>query len=149
MYLNEYAAERSVLSTMGEKAAIMNLDRKYLLCGLGYAIAGMCLGIYMGVSKNHAQFVTHAHILLVGFVLSFIYGAIHKLWLGERVISIAKIQFAVHNAGAVTMITGLFLMFGSFVPDYQIGPVLGIASVVVLAGLLIMTYMVLTASASR
>ena len=54
----------------------MAIDRKFLLCGFAYAIAGMGLGIYMAASKNHALFIAHAHILLVGFVLSFIYALV-------------------------------------------------------------------------
>lgn len=59
----------------------MALDRRFLLCGFAYAIAGMGLGIYMAASHNHALFVAHAHMLLLGFVVSFIYALIHKLWL--------------------------------------------------------------------
>lgn len=50
---------------------IMALDRRFLLCGFAYAIAGMGLGIYMAASHNHALFVAHAHMLLLGFVVSF------------------------------------------------------------------------------
>jgi hypothetical protein len=127
----------------------MSFDRKFLVWGLGYAIAGMGLGVYMGASHNHAQHVTHAHILLVGFVVSLIYGVIHKLWLNGPAGGLAKAQFAAHHAGALTMIVGLFLLFGNIVPENQIGPVLGIASVVILAGALMMTYMVLKPAPSR
>jgi len=50
----------------------VSLDRRFLVCGLAYAIFGMCVGIYMAASKDHSEFVAHAHILLVGFVVSFI-----------------------------------------------------------------------------
>lgn len=55
------------------------MDRKFILTAFGYAILGLALGIHMAASKDHGQFVTHAHIMLVGFVLSFIYGLCHKL----------------------------------------------------------------------
>ena len=55
------------------------MDRKFVLTGLGYAILGLLLGIYMAASKNHGQLVAHAHIILVGFVVSFVYGVCHKL----------------------------------------------------------------------
>ena len=41
------------------------------------------------------------------------------------------------------MITGLFLLFGNFVPEPTIGPILGFASITVLVGALLMLYMVL------
>ena len=121
----------------------MNIDRKYLVWALAYAAIGMCLGIFMAASHDHAQRVTHAHILLVGFVVSLGYGIIHKLWLGQADPSIAKTQFIVHQAGAVTMLTGLLLLYGNLVPEAQLDPILGIASVTVLVGALLMLYMVL------
>lgn len=121
----------------------MNFDRKYLVWALGYLAAGMCLGIYMATSQNHVQHATHAHINLVGFLLSFGYGIIHKLWLGQHSPGTAKVQFIVHQTGAVIMISGLFLLFGNFVAEPTIGPVLGLASITVLVGALLMLYMVL------
>ena len=127
----------------------MSFDRKYLVWALGYAVFGMCLGIFMAASHNHAQHVTHAHILLVGFVVSFVYGIIHKLWLGHPNPIIAKTQFIVHHAGAVTMFTGLLLLYGNVLPEAQLDPFLGIASVTVLVGALLMLYMVLKTRADK
>jgi hypothetical protein len=125
----------------------VGFDRKYLLWALVYAVIGMCLGIFMGVSDDHGQRPTHAHINLVGFVLSFGYGVIHKLWLRQPNPKIANIQFVVHQTGAVVMITGLALLYGNFAPREQVGPVLGIASITVLLGALLMLYMVVKAKA--
>lgn len=127
----------------------MSFDRKYLVWALGYAAIGMCLGIFMAASHNHAQHVTHAHILLVGFVLSLGYGIIHKLWLGHTNPIIARIQFIVHQAAAVTMFTGLLLLYGNILPEPQLDPILGIASITVLVGALLMLYMVLKTSAVK
>lgn len=120
----------------------MSLDRKYLVWSLGYATLGMCLGIFMAASHNHVQHVTHAHILLVGFVLSLIYGVIHKLWLGEDTPGLAKTQFVVHQAGAVTMFAGLALLYGNVFPETGLGPILGLASIAVLTGALLMLVLV-------
>ena len=48
----------------------MRFNRKLLLWALSYTVAGMALGIVMAASHDHAQPVTHAHALLVGFVVS-------------------------------------------------------------------------------
>lgn len=76
----------------------------------------------MAASHNHAQQVTHAHILLVGFVVSFIYAVIHKLWLGEQAPRLARVQLITHQAGALTMFAGLFLLYGGIVPAEQLNP---------------------------
>lgn len=123
----------------------MGLDRKFLLWALSYAVLGLSLGVFMGASGDHSQKVTHAHILLVGLALSFIYSTIHKLWLGGRSDGLARLQFILHHAGALVMFIGLFLLFGKVVPEAQIGPVLGIASSTVWAGMALMLVLVLRA----
>lgn len=127
----------------------MNFDRKFLVWALSYAVIGMCLGIFMAASHNHAQHVTHAHILLAGFVLSFIYGIIHKLWLGAKTAGLAKTQFIVHQAGAVTLFIGLLLLYGNVMPEAQLDPILGSASIAILLGVLLMLYMVIKTKAAK
>jgi hypothetical protein len=121
----------------------MGFDRKYLVWALAYVALGMGLGIYMAASHNHAQHVTHAHILLVGFVVSFIYAVIHKLWLGEKASLLARVQLVVHQAGALTMFSGLFLLYGGLMPEEQAEAILAPSTIVVFTGALLMIFMVL------
>ena len=120
-----------------------SFDRTYLICALSYAAAGMGLGIYMGMSGNHAQFVTHAHIMLVGFVSSLIYAVIHRLWLPAPSRALATTQFVLHQAGGLVMFAGLLLLYGRVASEDQIGPVMGAASIAVILGVLLMLVMVL------
>jgi hypothetical protein len=124
----------------------MNFDRKYLVWALGYAVAGMSVGIYMGASQNHGELVAHAHILLIGFAVSLFYGLIHKLWLPRPPRTMARVQFVLHQAATFVVSLGLLLLYGGVLPDATLGPVLGIASAGVLAGVLLMLYMVVKAS---
>jgi hypothetical protein len=121
----------------------MNLDKRYLIWALSYATVGLALGIYMGASQNHGELVAHAHILLIGFVVSFIYAIIHKLWLMKPSRGIANIQFVLHQAAAAALSLGLFLLYGNMVPESVLGPILGVASAGVLVGMLLMLYMVI------
>jgi hypothetical protein len=114
------------------------MDRKYLLTALGYAILGLLLGIYMAKSKDHGQLVTHAHIMLVGFVVSFVYAVIYKLWLDVESNSLIKVQFLCHQVGTVGMLVGLFCLYGQILEEPVIGPVLGISSFLVLIGMVLM-----------
>lgn len=114
------------------------MDRKFVLTGLCYAILGMLLGIYMAASHDHGQLVTHAHIMLVGFVLSFIYGVCHKLWLGNDSSGLSQAQFYVHQLGVIIMSVGLFLLYGKFVALETIDPVLAASSFIVLFGVILM-----------
>lgn len=122
-----------------------SFDRTYLIWALGYAAAGMALGIYMASSRDHGQFVTHAHILLVGFVTSLIYAVIHRLWLSVPPRPLALVQFILHQAGCLAMFSGLLLLYGHAASEEQVGPLLGPATIAVLLGVLLMLVMVLMA----
>ncbi|MEO5830747.1 MAG: TonB-dependent receptor [Rhodanobacter sp.] len=120
----------------------MTLDRKFLLCGFAYAVVGMGLGVYMGASGNHVLFIAHAHILLVGFVVSFIYALVHKLWMTGSTGRLAGFQFYLHQFAALVMTSGLVLLFGGVLPETTLGPVLGVATVGVLLAMMLMAWMV-------
>jgi hypothetical protein len=121
----------------------MGFDRKYLVLALVYAALGMVLGIYMAASHDHGHRVTHAHVVLVGFVVSLIYAIIHKLWLPENLSSFAaKTQFYIHQAGALGMSVGLFLLYGQHLPIQNVEPILGASSIAVLVAMLLMLVMV-------
>src|SRR5690606_11893269 len=104
---------------------------QYVITALAYGLLGLLLGIYMAASKNHLQHVTHAHIMLIGFVVSFIYGVCYKLWLAEINNLLGKIQMITHQLGTIGIITGLFLLYGGYAPETVLGPLLGVASVAV------------------
>ncbi|WP_206486182.1 TonB-dependent receptor [Thalassotalea sp. G2M2-11] len=114
------------------------MDKKFILTALGYAIVGMSLGIFMAASKDHGQLVTHAHILLIGFVVSFIYGLCHKLWLNNLVSKLSLAQFYIHQIGTVGVVVGLFLYYGKFVSLETIDPLLALSSLAVLTGMILM-----------
>ena len=119
----------------------MKIDRKFLLCSLAYAVFGMGVGIYMAASKNHTELVAHAHILLVGFLVSFVYGLIHKLWISAEVRSLANVQFYLHQISALIMSTGLLLFYGGLFRE-ALDPILAVSSLGVLAAALLMIYLV-------
>ena len=114
------------------------MDKKFVLTGLIYAIAGLALGIFMAASKDHGHLVTHAHIMLVGFVVSFIYGLCHKLWLNNIVTTLSKAQFYIHQVGALGVVVGLFLYYGKFIPLETIDPFLALSSISVFIGMVLM-----------
>lgn len=124
------------------------MDRKFILTSLGYAIVGLALGIFMAASKDHGHLVTHAHIMLIGFVVSFIYGLCHKLWLNNTTSKLAMIQFYVHQVGTFFVVLGLFLYYGHFVALETIDPVLAAASITVFVGMVLMKVLFIKATKS-
>lgn len=121
-------------------------DRSYLVIGLSYGGLGMAMGIHMAATLDHSQAVTHAHLLLVGFLLSMIYAIIHRLWLQSSKPFLAGVQFATHHLGVIMMVSGLFLLYGGYLPHAQLEPLLASASIVVLVSLLLMIFLVVMPS---
>src|SRR5690348_13435126 len=119
----------------------MTFDRKFLLCSLAYAVFGMGVGIYMAASKNHGFFIAHAHILLVGFVVSFIYSLIHKLWISAEGTRTAAVQFYLHQVSALVMGLGLLLFYAGLYQE-TLDPILGVSAFGVLGATLLMVYLV-------
>lgn len=119
------------------------MDRKYLVTALGYAILGILLGIVMASSKNYTQHVTHAHILLIGFVVSFVYAVCYKLWINDNSSKMVPIQYWLHQIGTLIIIVGLYLMYGNHLEGKIIGPILGVGSITVLVGMVLMKVLVI------
>lgn len=92
----------------------------------------------MAATHNHGQLATHDHIMLVGFVVSFIYGLCHELWLNNITSKLATSQFYIHQVGIAVLVAGLFLLYGKFVTLETIDPVLALASITVFVGVILM-----------
>ena len=131
---------------MNPDPRIDGLSRWHVLFGLGFAIVGMGLGIYMSKSQDHGQHVTHAHALLLGFVVSVLYGAIYRLWVPAASFRLAVVQTALHQIGSLLLVAGLFLLFGGYAQASSLGPLLGGGSFAAIAGSILMTYQVARAA---
>ena len=70
------------------------MEKSFLMTAMGYLLLGMALGIFMAMTQSHLQQVTHGHILLVGFVLSFVYAVCHRLWLSSADAKGLRLQHA-------------------------------------------------------
>lgn len=114
------------------------MGRKFVLTGLGYAILGLALGIYMAASNNHGHLLTYANIMLIGFAVSFVYGLCHKLWLNNASSRLVNIQYYTHQAGSAVLFLGLFLLYGRFIDFKDINPILTIASAAIFVSLVLM-----------
>lgn len=120
----------------------MKVEKFHLVIGILYALGGMILGMVMAESGDHTQHVTHAHAMLLGFVVSALYAVFYRLWELKQGL-LALIQFGVHHIGTIIMVIGLYMLYGAMMPEDQIGPILGIASALVVAGMVLMLWFVI------
>ena len=99
-----------------------------------WLIIGLAIGLQMGMSGNHATIATHAHVNLLGWVTSAIFGGYYALSPAKAQKRLAMIHYAVYTFGLVIMLPALYLME---LGNPQLEPILGIASLITFAGVLV------------
>lgn len=115
---------------------------RHTLFGLIFAIVGIALGIFMASTHNHVQHVTHAHILLLGLVVSLLYASVLRLWMADQPASwLITTQLLLHQIGTLVVSVGLFALYGQLLAAPVLGPILGIGSLAVLGGMLLMLFL--------
>jgi len=106
---------------------MLEVDRAYVLVALLLALAGMLLGLYMGIASDNKLLTVHVALMLPGFVTLAIYGCIFRLWPAMKKAPLAQAQFWIATVGQFAIVVGayLFVVSGS-VPIVAIGSVLAI-----------------------
>ena len=82
------------------------LDKSYTLVAILWLIGGVLFGTWLGATE-HFQFAnSHAHMNLVGFVTSAIFGLILHAWPAMKEQALANVQFLTYQLGAVLLVIG-------------------------------------------
>ena len=94
------------------------IDALFLRLAALYALLGMSLGIWMGISGDHGQYPTHAHINLLGWVSFALYGLIYRNVPAAAQSRLAPWHFGVANLGAVLLLSGVFAILSGH-PEFE------------------------------
>jgi hypothetical protein len=114
----------------------MEIDRNYILVALVLAVVGMLQGLYLGIAADNSLQSMHVALLLPGFVTLAIYGFIFRLWPNLKKSPLAPAQFWVGVLGSVGLVIGAY-----FFARYGSVPLAAIASIVVIIGVAMLTWM--------
>ena len=112
----------------------MSISRNFLVAGALYLVVGILFGSYMGGSGDHTLAPVHAHINLLGFTLMTIFGLAYRLIPALTEGWMARAHFWLHQAGALGLLVGLFLMMSGKVDAATIGPVFPVFEGAILLG---------------
>lgn len=82
------------------------IDDTYILIGLIWLVLGMAYGIWMGITQQFNFANSHAHLNLVGFAVSVLFGLIHRAYPTLRASRLAWPQFIAYEIGAVMLVGG-------------------------------------------
>jgi cbb3-type cytochrome oxidase subunit 1 len=104
-----------------------------------FVVAGMAMGIGMAASQDHSIMPAHAHLNLLGWVSLFLFGIYYERRPALDMSRLATIQVWLWSVGTVVLtIAVAAIHLGYTAAD----PVAGLASLIVLAAMLLFGYVV-------
>lgn len=115
------------------------LSEYYFRAAILFLIVGISIGIHMSISQNHNVIGAHAHINLLGWVTSAIFGAYYALNPAKAAGRLPMLQFAIYVLGVIVMGGSLYLMLAG---NTALEPVVAVSSLVTFAGVLLFAWIV-------
>ncbi|WAP69592.1 hypothetical protein [Jiella pelagia] len=122
-----------------------NIDKVYVATGFGWLIFAAGFGTWLGASGHFNFSESHAHIGLLGFVASMLFGLVHRGWPELRERTLAIVQFAVYEIGAIVLLAGKIMVDATGVPN----ALLMIGSPIVIIGVILFLWLFLAAPARK
>ncbi|BCG95633.1 hypothetical protein [Mesorhizobium sp. 131-2-1] len=104
-----------------------------------FLILGVAAGLEMAISGDHGAFPAHAHINLLGWVTSALFGGYYALNPAKAARRIAMIHYGLYTLGLVIMMPALYLMLHG---NTTLEPVVAGGSLIVAAAILIFAVVV-------
>ena len=108
-----------------------------------FLILGVGAGLQMAISGDHGAFPAHAHINLLGWVTSAIFGGYYALNPAKSARRIALVHYGLYTLGLVVMLPALYLMLAQ--GQTAIEPVVAAGSMIVAAAILVFAVVVFSA----
>jgi peptidoglycan/LPS O-acetylase OafA/YrhL len=112
-----------------------------------FLILGIIAGLQMAISGDHGAFPAHAHINLLGWVTSAIFGGYYALNPAKATRRIAMIHYGLYTIGIVVMLPALYLMLQDGRTELE--PVVAGGSIVVAAAVLVFAFVVFSTEEER
>lgn len=102
-----------------------NLASCFILTGVAFALIGMPLGIWMGINQDFENRHFHAHINLVGWVATMLFGLAYRAYPVAARTALARIHYWVALVGALFFLPGIYLARTvNFLPPVVLGSLL-------------------------
>src|SRR4051794_26370366 len=124
----------------------MSISSLFFKGAVLWFVAGTSVGMQMGLSGNHNFIDTHAHLNLLGWVSSALFGCFYALHPTVAAKRWAWVHFTIYNAGLVLMLPSLYLVDAG---HEWAEPVLGTGSSLTWAGVIVFAILVLKAPVLR
>jgi cbb3-type cytochrome oxidase subunit 1 len=121
---------------------MQGVARNFFTLAIAYSICGMILGLSMAISHDHSQMPTHAHIMVLGWVMSAVFAFFYHLVPVARASRLARLHFWLAAVSGIGLVGGLYLLLGG---NESIEPVVAISSIGFFASTLLFAWIALNA----
>ena len=85
------------------------ISRLFFSIAVFWLLVGLALGMRMGVSGDHSSITSHAHINLLGWVSSALFGIYYALFHETVSMRLAKVHAGAYLIGLIIMLPSLYL----------------------------------------
>src|SRR5690242_16192071 len=85
------------------------MGKRFISIAAVYFSIGVLMGMTMGIIHYFRLTSTHAHINLLGWVSTALFGLIYSVYPFAGQTKLAKVHFWLHNIGLPIMVIGLIL----------------------------------------
>jgi cbb3-type cytochrome oxidase subunit 1 len=121
---------------------MMSISSLFFKGAVLWFVAGTSVGMQMGLSGNHGFIDAHAHLNLLGWVSSALFGCFYALHPRVAAKRWAWVHFTIYNAGLILMLPSLYLLQAGY--DWA-DPLMQIGSSVTWVGVILFAIPVLMA----
>jgi uncharacterized protein involved in response to NO len=105
---------------------MQGIGKAFFVSALIYGVLGMLLGLHMGISKNHAQMPTHAHMLVIGWLSFAVFGFFYAHFGSAASKTLARAHLWLAQVSLAGLVIGLWLYYSG---QSQYEPVVALSSV--------------------
>ena len=113
----------------------------YFRSAILFLIIGISIGIHMSISQNHNVIGAHAHINLLGWVTSAIFGGYFALNPAKATGRLPMAQYVIYTAGVALMGGSLYFLLQG---NAGMEPIVAVSSLVTFLGVLLFAWIVWT-----
>lgn len=117
------------------------ISRFYFAMAIIYLMVGIGVGLHMSIAHDHSAVGAHAHINLLGWVTSALFGGYYALNPVKAGGWLPWAQCALYSVGLVVMLPALYLMLTG-TPGVE--PAVALGSMAVAAGVVLFAAVVFT-----
>ena len=115
------------------------ISNLYFRTAILFLIVGIGIGLSMSISQNHNVIGAHAHINLLGWVTSALFGVYYALNPTKAEGRLPLIQYGVYTGGVVIMVASLYFLLQG---NTAIFPLVAAGSLIVFVGVLLMAVVI-------